>query len=181
LGLRVHLQPGVHGQPRAGELTLTLTLNPQPSTLNPDPNPNPNPNLQPGVRDQPHVGEAERQAIEERHGTAARLGCPRAQHLTGSKAGGGEWDGLGLGFGLGGGVGGFGGGSLEHPRQWLGIRWRGLSPWECQAAPSRQACPAAVRGACWGAAQAALRPCWPTAIIATMPKSERMTCGVVGG
>ena len=26
----------------------------------------------------------------------------------------------------GGGVGGFGGGSLEHPRQWRGVQWDGL-------------------------------------------------------
>ena len=28
----------------------------------------------------------------------------------------------------GGGIGGFGGGSLEHPRQWLGAQWAGLFP-----------------------------------------------------
>ena len=27
----------------------------------------------------------------------------------------------------GGGIGGFGGGSLEHPRPWLGSQWLGLS------------------------------------------------------
>ena len=31
----------------------------------------------------------------------------------------------------GGGIGGFGGGSLEHPRRYLGARWAGISPWEC--------------------------------------------------
>mmetsp|Transcript_60253 Transcript_60253/g.144812 ORF Transcript_60253/g.144812 Transcript_60253/m.144812 type:complete len:273 (-) Transcript_60253:341-1159(-) len=38
--------------------------------------------LQPGVGDQPHVGEAEREAVEQRHGAAARLGRPRAEHGT---------------------------------------------------------------------------------------------------
>ena len=37
----------------------------------------------------------------------------------------------------GGGIGRVGGRSLEHPRQWLGARWTGLSPWECRAAQSR--------------------------------------------
>ena len=41
----------------------------------------------------------------------------------------------------GGEIGGFGGGLLEHPRQWLGAQWRGLFPWECRAAQSRQARP----------------------------------------
>eukprot|EP00964_Phaeocystis_antarctica_P138478 scaffold103143_cov42-Phaeocystis_antarctica.AAC.2 len=34
-------------------------------------------------------------------------------------------------------MGGFGGGSLEHPRQWLGAQWMGLSPWASRAARSR--------------------------------------------
>ena len=46
----------------------------------------------------------------------------------------------------GGCIGGFGGGSLEHPRQWLGAQWAGLSPWECRAAQSRQATITAARG-----------------------------------
>ena len=36
------------------------------------------------------------------------------------------------------GVGNFGGGRLEHPRQWLGAQWPSLPPWECRAA---QSCP----------------------------------------
>ena len=38
----------------------------------------------------------------------------------------------------GGGIGGFGGGWLEHLRQWLGAQWPGLSPWLSRAARSRQ-------------------------------------------
>ena len=41
----------------------------------------------------------------------------------------------------GGDIGGLGGGSLEHPRPWLGAQWAGLSLWECRAAQSRQARP----------------------------------------
>ena len=43
----------------------------------------------------------------------------------------------------GGEVGGFGGGWLEHPRQWLGARWAGLSLWECT--PPRAVRPALRR------------------------------------
>ena len=35
----------------------------------------------------------------------------------------------------------FGGGALEHPRQWLGAQWPGFSRWECCTAESRQARP----------------------------------------
>ena len=41
----------------------------------------------------------------------------------------------------GSGIGGFRGGWLEHPRQWLGAQWPGLSPWMSRAARSRQAPP----------------------------------------
>ena len=41
----------------------------------------------------------------------------------------------------GGEIGGFGGGSLEHPRQWLGAQWSGLS------SPGSAAPPRAARGA----------------------------------
>eukprot|EP00964_Phaeocystis_antarctica_P155508 scaffold124723_cov54-Phaeocystis_antarctica.AAC.1 len=32
------------------------------------------------------------------------------------------------------GIGGFGGGSLEHPRLWLGAQWAGLSPGSAEPA-----------------------------------------------
>ena len=41
----------------------------------------------------------------------------------------------------GGEIGGFGGGWLEHPRQWLGGQWPDLSPRAFRAARSRQARP----------------------------------------
>eukprot|EP00964_Phaeocystis_antarctica_P143146 scaffold108637_cov60-Phaeocystis_antarctica.AAC.3 len=41
----------------------------------------------------------------------------------------------------GGEIGGFGGGWLEHPRQWLGAQWPDLSPWVSRNAQSRQARP----------------------------------------
>ena len=39
------------------------------------------------------------------------------------------------------GIGGFGGGLLEHLRQWLGAQWPDLSPWASRAVQSRQARP----------------------------------------
>ena len=60
---------------------------------------------------------------------------------------------VGRGRLLGGGVEAttYEGGSLEHPRQWLraqwlGAQWRGLFPWECRAAQSRQAHPEEALG-----------------------------------
>ena len=35
----------------------------------------------------------------------------------------------------------FGGGALEHPRQWLGAQWPGFSRWVCCTAQSHQARP----------------------------------------
>ena len=46
-----------------------------------------------------------------------------------------------------------GGGQLEHPRQWLGAQWAGLSPRECRAAQSRQERPEEVQRPSWGAAK----------------------------
>ena len=53
----------------------------------------------------------------------------------------------------GGGIGDFGGGQLEHPRRWPGANWRGLFPWECRAAQSRQAPPEEAQQPSWGAAK----------------------------
>ena len=53
----------------------------------------------------------------------------------------------------GGKIGGFSGGSLEHPRQWLGAPWAGLFPWECPAAQSRQARPEEAQELSWRAAK----------------------------
>ena len=54
-------------------------------------------------------------------------------------------------------MGGFGGGYLEHPRQWLGARWTGRPLyWEYRAAQSRQARPEEAQEPSWGTAQAAL-------------------------
>ena len=53
---------------------------------------------------------------------------------------------------------GFGGGSLEHPRQWLGAQWVGLFL-GVRVAQSRQARPEEAQKPSWGTAKGALRPC----------------------
>ena len=50
-------------------------------------------------------------------------------------------------------IGNSGGGELEHPRQWLGAQWAGLSPWECPTASSRQGRPCEGAGAELGPSQ----------------------------
>ena len=54
-------------------------------------------------------------------------------------------------------VGGFGGGWLEHPRQWLGAQWVSLflGVLSCR---NRQARPEEAQGASWGAVKGVL---WP--------------------
>ena len=56
----------------------------------------------------------------------------------------------------GGEIGGFGGGKLEHPRQWLGAQCGPASSWECRAAQSRQARPEEAQELSWVTAQAAV-------------------------
>ena len=53
-------------------------------------------------------------------------------------------------------IGGFGGGYLEHPRQWLGAQWASLLPWECRAAQSHQARPEEAQEPSWGTAKGVL-------------------------
>ena len=61
------------------------------------------------------------------------------------------------GGGVGGGdIGGFGGGSLEHPRQWPGAQQVGLHPWERRAARSRQVRPEEAQDPISGTAKKAL-------------------------
>ena len=50
----------------------------------------------------------------------------------------------------GSGIGSFGGGALEHPRQWLGAQWAGLSP---GSAESPRATESHRAGPSWGAAK----------------------------
>ena len=54
----------------------------------------------------------------------------------------------------GGSIGGFGGGWLEHLRQWLCTQWPGISPRVSQAARSPQARPEEAQELSWGTAQA---------------------------
>ena len=59
------------------------------------------------------------------------------------------------------GIGGFGGGSLEHPRQWLGAQWAGLFL-GVHAAQNRQMRPEEAQVPSWGTAKGCaltMRPC----------------------
>ena len=53
-------------------------------------------------------------------------------------------------------MGGFGGGSLEHRRQWLGAQWAGFSPWARRASQSCQARPFEAQEPSSGVARGAL-------------------------
>eukprot|EP00964_Phaeocystis_antarctica_P016631 scaffold9156_cov57-Phaeocystis_antarctica.AAC.2 len=56
-------------------------------------------------------------------------------------------------MGNGGEMGGFGGGYLEHPRQWLGTQWAGLVLGVGRASQSRQARPGEAQEPSWGTAK----------------------------
>ena len=56
----------------------------------------------------------------------------------------------------GGGIGSFGGGSLEHPRQWLAAQWLGLFLGVYRAAQSRQVRLDEAQEPSWGTAKEAL-------------------------
>ena len=55
----------------------------------------------------------------------------------------------------GGEIGGFEAGWLEHPRQWLGTQWPGLTLRVCRASQS-QARPEEAQEPSWGTAKGAL-------------------------
>ena len=50
-------------------------------------------------------------------------------------------------------IGDLGGGSLEHPRQWLGTQLGPASSWECRADHSYQVHPEETQEASWGPAK----------------------------
>ena len=52
-------------------------------------------------------------------------------------------------------IGGFGGGELEHPKQWLGAGGP-ASSWECRTAQSRQGRSEEAKEPSWGTAKGPL-------------------------